>query len=128
MVIFFFVVGLEIKRELLIGHLSSLKKAMLPVMAAFGGMIVPAVIYAILNAGGEGSRGWGVPMATDIAFSLGMLAVLGQARADCAESLSDGGRDCRRSWRRRGDRPVLHRDDPPRLAAGRAGVSWPSCI
>ncbi len=78
MVIFFFVVGLEIKRELLIGRLSSMKKAILPVTAAFGGMVVPAVIYAILNAGGEGSRGWGVPMATDIAFSLGMLAVLGK--------------------------------------------------
>jgi len=77
MVIFFFVVGLEIKRELLIGRLSSIKKALLPVMAAFGGMVVPATIYAIFNAGGEGARGWGVPMATDIAFSLGMLAVLG---------------------------------------------------
>jgi NhaA family Na+:H+ antiporter len=77
MVIFFFVVGLEIKRELLIGRLSSLKKALLPITAAFGGMLVPAAIYATLNAGGEGARGWGVPMATDIAFSLGMLAVLG---------------------------------------------------
>lgn len=78
MVIFFFAVGLEIKRELLVGHLSSVKKALLPVAAAFGGMVVPACVYAILNAGGEGSRGWGVPMATDIAFSLGMLAVLGK--------------------------------------------------
>ena len=78
MVIFFFVVGLEIKRELLIGRLSSIKKASLPVMAALGGMVVPAVIYSIFNVGGEGSRGWGVPMATDIAFSLGMLAVLGK--------------------------------------------------
>jgi Na+:H+ antiporter, NhaA family len=78
MVIFFFVVGLEIKRELLIGHLSSLKKAVLPVTAAFGGMVVPAVIYAVLNAGGEGARGWGVPMATDIAFSLGVLAIFGK--------------------------------------------------
>jgi NhaA family Na+:H+ antiporter len=77
MVIFFFVVGLEIKRELLIGRLSSIKKAMMPVMAAVGGMVVPAMIYAVLNAGGDGARGWGVPMATDIAFSLGMLAVLG---------------------------------------------------
>jgi len=77
MVIFFFAVGLEIKRELLIGRLSSVKKALLPVTAAFGGMVVPAMIYAALNARGEGARGWGVPMATDIAFSLGMLAVLG---------------------------------------------------
>jgi NhaA family Na+:H+ antiporter len=77
MVIFFFVVGLEIKRELLVGHLSSPKKAILPITAAFGGMIVPAAIYALLNAGGEGARGWGVPMATDIAFSLGVLTILG---------------------------------------------------
>lgn len=78
MVIFFFVVGLEIKREMLIGRLSSMKKAILPAMAALGGMVVPAAIYAILNTGGEGARGWGIPMATDIAFSLGMLAVLGK--------------------------------------------------
>jgi len=78
MVIFFFVVGLEIKRELLVGHLCSVKKAVLPVTAAFGGMIVPAVVYWIFNAGGEGARGWGVPMATDIAFSLGVLAVFGK--------------------------------------------------
>ncbi len=78
MVIFFFVVGLEIKRELLIGRLSSMKKAVLPAMAALGGMIVPALIYAIFNARGDGARGWGIPMATDIAFSLGMLAVLGK--------------------------------------------------
>lgn len=77
MVIFFFVVGLEIKRELLVGRLSSVKKALLPVVAALGGMVVPAGIYALFNAGTEGARGWGVPMATDIAFSLGMLAVLG---------------------------------------------------
>jgi NhaA family Na+:H+ antiporter len=78
MVIFFFVVGLEIKRELLIGHLSTPKKAILPVAAAFGGMVVPALIYAAFNAGKEGASGWGIPMATDIAFSLGVLAVLGR--------------------------------------------------
>jgi NhaA family Na+:H+ antiporter len=77
MVIFFFVVGLEIKRELVLGHLSTMKKAALPVMAAVGGMVVPALIYAALNAGGEGARGWGIPMATDIAFALGILAVFG---------------------------------------------------
>jgi len=78
MVIFFFVVGLEIKRELLVGRLSSMKKAVLPVMAAVGGMVCPAILYTVLNAGGEGARGWGVPMATDIAFALGVLAVLGK--------------------------------------------------
>jgi len=77
MVIFFFVVGLEIKRELLAGQLSSLRKAMLPIAAALGGMVVPALLYIGFNWSGEGSRGWGIPMATDIAFALGVLAVLG---------------------------------------------------
>jgi NhaA family Na+:H+ antiporter len=78
MVLFFFVVGLEIKREILVGHLSSFKKALLPVSAAVGGMIVPAVLYAVFNAGGSGASGWGVPMATDIAFALGILALFGK--------------------------------------------------
>jgi NhaA family Na+:H+ antiporter len=78
MVVFFFVVGLEIKRELLAGHLSSARRAILPVAAALGGMVVPAVIYAHFNAGGSGARGWGIPMATDIAFALGILALLGR--------------------------------------------------
>jgi len=77
MVIFFFVVGLEIKRELVVGELSSVEKAMLPVAAAVGGMAVPALLYATLNAGGVGAAGWGVPMATDIAFALGVLAMFG---------------------------------------------------
>jgi NhaA family Na+:H+ antiporter len=77
MVVFFFVVGLEIKRELVVGELSSLDKAGLPVAAAIGGMIVPAVLFTLLNYGDAGSRGWGIPMATDIAFALGILAVFG---------------------------------------------------
>jgi len=77
MVLFFFVVGLEIKRELVVGELSSLAKSALPVAAAAGGMIVPAVLYVALNVGGEGAAGWGVPMATDIAFALGILALFG---------------------------------------------------
>jgi NhaA family Na+:H+ antiporter len=78
MVIFFFVVGLEIKRELLVGELSSIKKAALPVAAALGGMIFPALIYIIINNDGPGSTGWGIPMATDIAFVVGILALLGK--------------------------------------------------
>lgn len=77
MVVFFFVIGLEVKRELVIGELSSLRKAALPVSAAIGGMLVPALVYVALNVGGEGINGWGVPMATDIAFALGILALLG---------------------------------------------------
>jgi len=77
MVVFFFVVGLEIKRELVLGHLSLMRQAIVPVMAALGGMIVPATIYAALNFSGLGSHGWGVPMATDIAFALGILALFG---------------------------------------------------
>ena len=77
MVVFFFVVGLEIKRELLVGRLSTVKQAMLPVMAAVGGMIVPAAIYAAFNAGTEYSAGWGIPMATDIAFAIAILSLMG---------------------------------------------------
>jgi Na+:H+ antiporter, NhaA family len=77
MVIFFFVVGLEIKRELLVGELDSWQKASLPAAGALGGMVVPALIFVALNYGEPTVRGWGVPMATDIAFALGVLALLG---------------------------------------------------
>jgi NhaA family Na+:H+ antiporter len=77
MAIFFFVVGLEVKREILIGQLSTLRKAALPVSAAVGGMLIPAVFYFAMNAGGPGVHGWGIPMATDIAFALGILALFG---------------------------------------------------
>lgn len=78
MALFFFVVGLEIKRELVEGELSSRAKAMLPALAALGGMVVPAAIYLALNAAGPHAGGWGIPMATDIAFAVGVLAVLGR--------------------------------------------------
>ena len=77
MAVFFFVVGLELKREVLTGELASPRRAALSIAAALGGMAVPAGIFALLNAGGEGGAGWGIPMATDIAFALGVLALLG---------------------------------------------------
>lgn len=77
MVVFFFLVGLEIKRELVDGELRGMRRAALPVVIALGGMIAPALLYLGLNVGGPGARGWGVPMATDIAFALGALALLG---------------------------------------------------
>lgn len=80
MAIFFFVVGLEVKRELVVGELNTRKKAMLPAIAALGGMIVPALFYVLFTAstGGEATRGWGIPMATDIAFSVGVVSLLGR--------------------------------------------------
>jgi len=77
MAIFFFVIGLEVKRELVLGELRDLKAATLPIVAALGGMIVPAALYLGLQAGQPGESGWGVPMATDIAFVVGCMAVLG---------------------------------------------------
>jgi NhaA family Na+:H+ antiporter len=77
MAIFFFVIGLEIKREMLVGELSNVQNAALPAIAALGGMMVPAAIYIAFNQGGPGSMGWGIPMATDIAFAIGCLLVLG---------------------------------------------------
>ncbi|MCO6148401.1 Na+/H+ antiporter NhaA [Flavobacterium sp. NRK1] len=77
MAVFFLLVGLEIKREIVEGELSSLKQASLPVLAAIGGVIVPAVIFSIVNSGQPTLKGWGIPMATDIAFALGILSLLG---------------------------------------------------
>ena len=78
MVVFFFVVGLEIRREVHAGELSELRRAALPAVAALGGMVVPACIYLLFNGGTPAVRGWGVPMATDIAFAVGVLALLGR--------------------------------------------------
>ena len=78
MALFFFVVGMEIKRELVVGDLRDRRVVALPAFAAFGGMLFPAVIYAAFNAGGPGADGWGIPMATDIAFTMGVAAVLGK--------------------------------------------------
>tara|TARA_R110000850_G_scaffold30618_5_gene84091 strand:+ start:353 stop:1690 length:1338 start_codon:yes stop_codon:yes gene_type:complete len=77
MTIFFFVVGLEVKREMVMGELRSLRQATLPVAAAIGGMVLPAALYLLLQHSGPGVRGWGIPMATDIAFLVGCVALLG---------------------------------------------------
>jgi len=78
MAIFFFVIGLEIKREILIGELSNIKVAILPILAAIGGMVFPALIYLSLNNDTLGANGWGIPMATDIAFAISALVLLGR--------------------------------------------------
>lgn len=78
MAVFFFVIGLELKREFMVGELSSAKKAALPMVAALGGMLVPALIYIVINWGGAGQKGWGIPMATDIAFALALLSLAGK--------------------------------------------------
>lgn len=78
MAIFFFIIGLEIKREVLAGELSNIKVAILPILAAVGGMIFPAIIYLSINSGSAGEGGWGIPMATDIAFAISALVLLGK--------------------------------------------------
>jgi len=78
MAIFFFIIGLEIKREVLVGELSNIKVAILPILAAIGGMILPALIYLLINYADEGAKGWGIPMATDIAFAISALVLLGR--------------------------------------------------
>lgn len=78
MAVFFLLVGLEIKREIIEGELSSFKSASLPIIAALGGMLVPALIYFIFNSGTDYAKGWGIPMATDIAFSLAIISMLGR--------------------------------------------------
>ena len=78
MAIFFFIIGLEIKREILVGELSNLKVAILPILSAIGGMLFPALIYLSINYGTEGANGWGIPMASDIAFAISALVLLGK--------------------------------------------------
>jgi NhaA family Na+:H+ antiporter len=86
MAYFFFMVGLEVKREFMVGALSTVKKASLPLISALGGMVVPALLYILFNYNGEGANGWGIPMATDIAFAIGLLALAGKAVSDSSKT------------------------------------------
>ena len=78
MAAFFFIMGLELKRELMVGELSSPKQALLPIMAAIGGVVIPALTYVAVNFSSDSISGWGIPMATDIAFAIGALSLLGE--------------------------------------------------
>ncbi len=90
MTIFFFSVGLEIKRETLVGELSSFRQALLPIVAACGGMIVPVIIYYCMTSGTDAESGLAIPMATDIAFSLGGTKLIRQPCTYQSENISDG--------------------------------------
>ncbi len=107
MAVFFFVVGLEIKRELVVGELRDQQRAALPAIAALGGMVVPALVFVAINVGSGGLDGWAIPMATDIAFAVGVLALLGSTRAVEPEAVPAHAGDRRRHRRDPGDRDLL---------------------
>ena len=119
MTVFFFVVGLEIKRELVRGELRDPRTASLPVIAAVGGMVVPALLYLAINAGGPGGRGWAIPMATDIAFAVAVLAIAGSRVPAQPQAVPADARDRRRHRRDHRDRGLLLGQDLGHLAARR---------
>ena len=128
MALFFLVVGLEIKRELVTGELRQLRAAILPVLAAIGGMVVPALLYLAI-AGGDSARGWGIPMATDIAFALGVADAGEPVRAAQPEAVAAHAGHRRRHRRDPGDRPLLfrrHRVGPARGGGGRRRAGAPA--
>ena len=112
MAVFFFVVGLEIKRELMHGELTDFRKAVLPAAAAVGGMVTPALIYFAFNGTGEGAAGWGIPIATDIAFALGVLGLLGRSLPSQLRIFLLGLAVADDLGRYRGYCGLLHGDDP----------------
>ncbi len=126
MVIFFFVVGLEIKRELVVGELSSFEKASLPVAAAVGGMVVPALFFVFFNFGGDAARGLGHPDGHRHRLRPRRAGHLRQESAFGPQGLSHGARHRRRSRRGGGDRPVLHRADQRVGSCCCSGLLWRS--
>ena len=129
MAVFFFLVGLEIKREMVHGELRDPKKAALPAIAALGGMITPAAIYMLFNAGGNGFHGWGVPMATDIAFAVAVVALVGSRVPPRGQGVPADPGHRRRHRRHPRDRHLLHVGPQPRLAGHLAGHlgAWSRC-
>ena len=119
MAIFFFVVGLEIKRELVHGELRDPRKAALPAIAALGGMIFPAVIYLLFNGGTDASKGWGIPMATDIAFAVAVVSLVGPRIPSRGQDLPADAGHRRRHRRHHRHRHLLHRRPQPRVAGHR---------
>ena len=116
MAVFFFVVGLEVKRELVIGELRDRRAATLPVLAAVGGVVVPALVFTAFTAGTAFASGWAIPIATDIAFAVGVLALLGDRVSPGAEAVPVVGRDRRR-----------HRGDPRHRRVLLRGASGSGC-
>ena len=117
--IFFLVVGLEIKREFTVGHLASRRSAALPVAGAIGGMVVPALIYALVIPDGPWAHGWGVPMATDTAFAVALIVMLGARVPIELRIFLTAAVDRRRHRRDRGGRALLLRRAEPRAARSR---------
>ena len=127
MAIFFYVVGVEIKREWVSGELQDRRAAALPAFAALGGMVVPAAIYLAITAGTDASHGWGIPMATDIAFALSVLALIGRRLPSALPRVPADAGDRRRHRRDRRDRRLLQRRHRRLVVARRGGRGRSSC-
>ena len=124
MAVFFLVVGLEIKREVVDGRLQDPRTAALPALAAVGGVVAPIVIFVAIVAGGEGAEGWAIACATDIAFAVGLIALLGDRVSDGTPRVPARGRDRRRHHRHRDHRDLLRRGRVAAVAAGGGGACW----